>query len=105
MTIRPIDLNGMIQRDDDVSILKKQEDSKAMHDQQNIQMQVNKREDELAHRVVHADQSQNARNNADAKNEGRNKYQKNKTNKKEKDVEKNRVVEKHHGRERIDIKI
>ena len=105
MTIRPIDLNGMIQRADDVSILKKQEDSKAMHDQQNIQMQVNKREDELAHRVVHADQSQNARNNADAKNEGRNKYQKNKTNKKEKDVEKIRVVEKHHGRERIDIKI
>ena len=52
MTIRPIDLNGMIQRADDVSILKKQEDSKAMHDQQNIQMQVNKREDELAHRSV-----------------------------------------------------
>ena len=40
MTIRPIDLKGMIQRADDVSILKKQEDSNAMHDQQNIQMQL-----------------------------------------------------------------
>ena len=51
MTIRPVVLGGMIQRTDDVGQIKHQQDAKPMMDQQNIQMQVNKREDHLAHKV------------------------------------------------------
>lgn len=74
MTIRPVDLNGMIQRTADVGIVKKQEDVKPLMDQQNIQVQVNKREDELAHVVSQADDSELLHNNLDAKDEGKGKY-------------------------------
>ena len=46
MTIRPVVLGGMIQRTDDVGQIKHQQDAKPMMDQQNIQLQVDKREDE-----------------------------------------------------------
>ena len=59
MGIRPVELNGMIQRMDDVGMIKKHEDAKPFLDQQNIQMQVNKREDNLAHTVLHPDNTSN----------------------------------------------
>lgn len=104
MTIRPIDLNGMIQRADDVSMLKRHEDAKPMHDQQNIQMQVDKREDQLAHRVTTADQTEKFKNDSDAKDEGHNKYFMNKGKKKKPEEKSERVVEKK-SVNRIDIKI
>ena len=74
MGIRPVELNGMIQRMDDVGMIKKHEDAKPFLDQQNIQMQVNKREDNLAHTVLHPDNTSNLKNDSDAKDEGKNKY-------------------------------
>ena len=40
MTIKPVVLGGMIQRADDIGMIKHQQDAKPMMDQQNIQMQV-----------------------------------------------------------------
>ena len=57
MTIRPVDFNGMIQRTDDVAQLKHQEDAKPIQHQQNIQVQVDKREDTLAHHVSDANET------------------------------------------------
>ena len=52
MSIRPIDFGGIIQRTDDIAHVKKHEDIKPHIDQQNIQMQVNKRDNEMKHKVI-----------------------------------------------------
>ena len=84
MGIRPVELNGMIQRMDDVGMIKKHEDAKPFLDQQNIQMQVNKREDNLAHTVLHPDNTSNLKNDSDAKGESRGTYYKSSGKKKQK---------------------
>lgn len=76
MSIRPVDLGGMIQRTDDVGLIKHREDEKPMTDQQNIQVRVDKREDNLAHQVQQTNNTEEAKNQADAKDEGRNQYKK-----------------------------
>ena len=42
MSIRPVEFNGMIQRTQDVSTLKQNEDNKPFMEQQNIQTQFSK---------------------------------------------------------------
>ena len=74
MTIRPVDLNGMIQRTDDVGYIKHNEDLKPDVDQQNIQLQVSKKEEELTHHVTEADKGSKTTTEHDAKNEGKNTY-------------------------------
>ena len=102
MGIRPVELNGMIQRMDDVGMIKKHEDAKPFLDQQNIQMQVNKREDNLAHTVLHPDNTSNLKNDSDAKGESRGTYYKSAGKKKQKKQEK---VIKKEVTGRFDIKI
>lgn len=68
MTIRPVDFNGMIQRTDDVAQLKHQEDAKPIQHQQNIQVQVDKREDTLAHHV--SDANETAKTNSESEGSG-----------------------------------
>ena len=105
MTIRPVDLNGMIQRTDDVGYLKHNQDIKPMMDQQNIQVQVDKREDRLAHEIQEKDKLNNAKNDQDAKDEEQNtfilKIDRKKKNKKD---EKNKVVKKYQSGS-FDVKI
>lgn len=84
MTIRPVDLNGMIQRTDDVGIIKHQQDAKPMHDQQNIQIQVDNREDQLFHQVNDSSESSKLKNDTDAKNGGNGSYSGGRKKKKEK---------------------
>ncbi len=74
MSIRPIDFNGMIQRTEDVGSLKHQEDAKPLVDQQNIQTQVEQKESAALHQVKEKDDSQGAKNNADAREEGHGQY-------------------------------
>ena len=74
MSIRPIDFGGIIQRTGDIAHVKKHEDIKPHIDQQNIQMQVNKRDNEMKHKVIKSDSSNNANNNQDAKDEGKGQY-------------------------------
>ena len=70
MTIRPVDFNGMIQRTDDVAYLKHQEDAKPMQGQQNIQVQVDQREDTLAHQVSDANETDKTKSETYTENGG-----------------------------------
>ena len=67
MTIRPVVLNGMIQRTQDLGNIKQQEDNKPVVQQQNISIQHEKREDQLAHQVQQTDQKENQGYRYDAK--------------------------------------
>lgn len=71
MSIRPVEFNGIIQRTDDISSLKHQEDSKPNIDQQNIQVQAERKEAAARHQVVKKEDSSKAKNHADAREEGR----------------------------------
>ena len=93
MGIRPVELNGMIQRMDDVGMIKKHEDAKPFLDQQNIQMQVNKREDNLAHTVLHPDNTSNLKNDSDAKGESRGTYYISSGKKKQKNLHRMNVLQ------------
>lgn len=83
MAINPINY-AMIQRTNDVGTLKHNEDNRPMVNQQNIQVQVDKREDTLRHQVTNKEESERAKNDADAREEGKNKYRKRGQKKKEK---------------------
>lgn len=73
MAINPINY-AMVQRANDVGTIKHNEDSKPMINQQNIQVQVEKREDVLRHQVIDPKDSSRSENEADAREEGKNKY-------------------------------
>lgn len=70
MSIRPIDFNGMIQRTEDVGVIKHQADNKPLVDQANITVQIEHNEDVAAHQVQTTAQSGTAKNDRDAKDEG-----------------------------------
>lgn len=89
MSIRPVELNGMIQRTQDVSTLKQQEDAKPVVDQQNIQNEVVKAENRLTKQVVEADDTRQEEFRYDAREKGSSEYHgndgKGKKKKKQKD--------------------
>lgn len=73
MAIGPIDY-AMIQRTGDVEQIRHMEDARPLAGQQNIQKQVDQREDTLRHQVTDTQTSGKAKNDADAKDEGRGSY-------------------------------
>ena len=73
MSIRPVVLNGMIQRTQDVGNLKQQEDNRPIVEQQNIQIEQQKHEDQLTHRVQDPEEKDGYR--YDAKEKGNNEYE------------------------------
>ena len=60
MSIRPVDFNGMIQRTQDVSTLKQNEDNRPVVEQQTIFSQEMKKVEQNLHQVVHAKEKENA---------------------------------------------
>lgn len=87
MSIRPVVMNGMIQRTQDVGNLKQQEDSKPFVQQQNIAIQQEKQEDRLTHQVQQSKEKENEGYRYDAKEKGNNQYEANKGKKKKKQQE------------------
>ena len=75
MSIRPVVLNGMIQRTQDVGNLKQQEDNRPIVEQQNIQIEQQKHEDQLTHRVQDPEEKENDGYRYDAKEKGNNEYE------------------------------
>ena len=67
-------MNGVIQRADDVSMLKGQQDNRPVVEQQNAQVQVTKRVDAQSHQVNTAEDSAKTDTHADAREEGKNSY-------------------------------
>lgn len=104
MSIRPVDFGGMIQRTDDVGVLKHKEDAKPVTDQQNIQLRVDQREDDLAHQVQQTNETEEMKNQADAKNEGKGQYY-GRDRKKKKDSKNEDKVTKKNSSGSFDIRI
>ena len=75
MSIRPVDLNGMIQRTQDVGNMKQAEDNKPVVEQHNIQVHQQKQEEQLAHKVQDTQEKENFAFRYDAKEKGSNEYQ------------------------------
>jgi hypothetical protein len=95
MSIRPVDFNGMLQRTDDVGIIKHQQDSKPLVDQQNIQSEFAKTQEAMLRQVAGTKAQERMENHADAKEEGHGLYySSDKRKKKEKKEEPGKVKEK-----------
>lgn len=106
MSIRPVDISGMIQRTDDVGVMKHQQDIKPMVQQHNVQAQMVRRDDQLRHQVITPENSTKLDNHADAKEESKNGYffRKKKSKKKEESKPEDCVIKKDTGNS-FDIKI
>ena len=74
MAISPILNNAMIQRTDDVGVIKHQQDARPAIEQQNAMTQVNKKVEEMRHQVINKDDADKADTHADAREKGKNKY-------------------------------
>ncbi len=88
MSIRPVEFSGMVQRSQDISALKQNEDNKAMLQQQNVQTQFAKDTVHHMKQVNHANDSDNPEKKFDAREKGSNEYE-DRRNKKKKAGEKN----------------
>ena len=103
MTIRSVDLNGMVQRSQDVSAVKQHEDNKPLFDQQLIGVTYEKKNIKEAHKVGHTEEKADAKGHFDAREEGHNKYQDNR--KKKDDAMKGTKVSKKNTSSGFDVKI
>jgi hypothetical protein len=63
-----------IQRAGDMDMYRQQQDTKALVEQQNGQEQIKQRDEAMSHQVLSSQDSDKAKNNADARDEGKNKY-------------------------------
>ncbi len=84
MSIRPVDFNGMIQRTQDVGQLKQYEDNKPVIQQYSIEVQQERKEEQLTKRVNDPEEKENAGYRYDAKEKGNNSYEGNPHGKKDK---------------------
>lgn len=106
MAISPILVSGMIQRTDDVGVLKHQQDAKPVVEQQNALNQVTKRTEEMSRQVINPEDANKTDTHADAREKGKNAYFFNKKDakKKQEEVSEDRVIKKNMGGS-FDIKV
>lgn len=102
--VRPIDLNGMIQRTQDISTMKHNEDNKPVQDQYNIQHGIHKNIERTSKQVVEKDNTENTQYNYDAKEKGNGHYSKD-SGKKQQKEKKNRQKVIVKNSQHVDIKI
>ncbi len=86
MTIRPIDLNGVIQRTQDVSQLNQQETAKPVIDQQNIQGTMMRTEQRMGRQVSETEKTEQEEYRYDAKEKGGTSYQQQKKKRQKKEA-------------------
>ena len=87
MSITPLGFHGMIQRTNDIGMIKQNEDNKPMIEQQSIQSQQVKQERALAHTVLRPEEKENDSYRYDAKEKGNGAYQGQEQKKKKKQQE------------------
>lgn len=74
MAIGMIELQGGIQRTQDYTVLKHQENMKSTIDQSNVQLKIDKTVEERANQVVRGDDASRSENDGDAKEKGKGQY-------------------------------
>ena len=94
MSIRPVEFNGVIQRTQDVSALKQNEDNKPFMEQHNIQAQFSKETVRHMQKVNHADDAQNQQKRYDAREKGSNEYENQQNQKKKEKKNDGKVIAK-----------
>lgn len=99
MSIRPVDISGMIQRTDDVGLYKHQQDSKPAVEQQHVQTQMVKKAEELRHQVMTPENGSKTDTHADAREKGKNSYffRKKSNKKKQEELPEDRIIMKTSG--------
>ena len=75
MSVSPIGFNALVQRSNDVGVVKQQADGKPVVEQQNIQLQQAKQEHALTHKVAKTEEKENDNYRYDAKEKGNGSYQ------------------------------
>lgn len=75
MSIRPIDLNGMVQQSVDIGTIKQNENQKPIFDQTLLAAQTDKKAMEKADQVNETKDKADAKGNFDARDESQNKYE------------------------------
>lgn len=75
MAVGPVTLNGVIQRTQDIGVLKQQEDSRPVVEQQHIQAHLKTQEQRQLKQVNHADDAKEHEKRYDAKEKGNNEYE------------------------------
>ena len=105
MAISPVLMSGVVQRADDIGVIKNQQDHRPMVEQQNAQTQVEKKVDAQRKQVVTSEDTNKTDTHADAREKGKNSYFFRKTikKKKEENSPEDHVVKKSSGG--FDIKI
>lgn len=107
MAINPVLVSGMIQRADDVGVLKHQQDVRPAVEQQNAMTQVVKKTEEKRRQVIQKDDTDKTDTHADAREKGKNAYffrKKDGQKGKEESTSENRVIKKNEGGS-FDIKV
>lgn len=74
MAIGMIEFQGSIQRTQDYTAIKQQENTKPVVDQNNFQMQIEKKADQKVKQVVKGDDTAKGENHADAREKGKGQY-------------------------------
>ena len=99
MAISPILMSGVVQRADDIGVIKNQQDHRPVVEQQNLQTQMAKKVDAERRQVVTAEDSNKTDTHADAREKGKNSYffRKKEKGKKEEKSPENYVVKKSMG--------
>lgn len=93
MSIRPVEFHGVVQRSQDVSALKQNEDNKPMLQQQNVQTQFAKETMQHLRQVNQANDSDNPEQKFDAREKGSNEYENHRNQKKKKKEDNSGKVE------------
>lgn len=97
MAINPLLVSGMIQRTDDIGVMKHQQDIRPAVEQQNAMTQVVKKTEEQRRQVITKDDTNKADTHADAREKGKNSYffrKKGVQNKKNESSSEDRVIKK-----------
>ena len=74
MAVGPVTLSGVIQRTQDIGVIKQQEDSRPFVEQQHIQTHIKTQEHRQLKQVKQADDAKNQQKKYDAKEKGNNEY-------------------------------
>jgi len=74
MAIGPVELNGALQRVQDIATIKQNQDNKAIINQTNFKDTFNKEVDEHFTKVYDADETRNENKKFDARDKGENEY-------------------------------
>lgn len=103
MSLRPVEMSGLIQRTQDITPIKQNQDNKPLTDQNNFQVQFHKEIDHNSKQVTTADNTENTKGKFDAKEKGNGEYFDQKKGKSRKEKVEQKVIVK--GKQGFDVRI